>query len=352
MRSTTNPVDRVALALATSLLILPACGDDGPRSDFSEDTDGLGTAPNSGSAGAGSSSGATAGSTGSSGSTGMEEELNCKFIDFVFVVDNSKSMAGEQQNLVEAVPGFVDAMMTALPTVQNFRVGVVDSDTYPALGTPDDPLNGCPDGTDCDTCDYTLGAFLDKPAAAIDPKLSCNFSTGLSYMDGDSPAFADEFECAAVVGTDGNPVEQQLGALMESISSDMNAAGACNDGFLREDALMVFLVITDEEDNKALAPPPQGGSLGDPNRWHDAIIQAKGGKRNNAVALSLIGGSPKFSDCPDLAGNVGAEETPRIQEFVESFSINFVGNVCASGYDTFFNEALEKVAEGCMKFIP
>lgn len=348
-----------AVALACGLF-LPACtGGSGTTTTAAEtDTDDTGitsmTASASDSAGTGST-GTTSDSVGSDsmGSTGEPDELNCKFIDFVFVVDNSKSMANEQENLVEAVPGFVDAMQTAFPTVKNIRVGVVDTDTYPAIGTADEPLNGCPDGVDCNTCDYTLGAFIDKPNSNVDPNTSCNFSTDASYMDGDSPAFADEFECAALVGTDGNPVEQQIGALTEAISPDMNAAGACNEGFLRDDALLVFLAITDEEDDKDLPPAPQGGSLGDPDRWHDAILDAKNGKANNAVALALIGGSPKFADCPDLGGNnQGAEETPRIQEFVESFNINFVGNVCAAGYDTFFNEALEKVAEGCMKFIP
>ncbi len=278
--------------------------------------------------------------------------LNCTEIDFVFVVDNSSSMADEQQHLVDAVPGFVEAMQTALPTVQGFRVGVTDTDTYPGLGA-ETPLDGCPDTADCESCDYTLGAFLSKPASAVDPETSCNFSTGTNYMDGQSETFADEFACAAIVGTDGNPVEQQAAALVEAVSTPLNKEGSCNEGFVRDEALLVFLLITDEEDRHTDPPAPQGGSQGDPQRWYDAVVEAKDGKATNVVALGLLGGSPRFPDCEDLSqGNDGAEQSTRLQQFIQKFPTHFVGSVCSNGYDAFFREALEKVAEGCMNFIP
>lgn len=171
-------------------------------------------------------------------------------------------------------------------------------------------------------------------------------------MDGMSQSFASEFECAALVGTNGNPVEQQVGALVEAVSDPLNSADGCNAQFIREDALLVFLVISDEEDDVADAPQPQGGSLGDPDAWYDAIVAAKGGEANNAVALGLLGGSPRFDDCTALsvAGN-GAEQTTRLSRFIEKFETHFVGSVCSPNYSAFFAEALEKVAEGCQKFV-
>jgi hypothetical protein len=342
-----------ATALACLLLPTLACSGGGrPKETGDTDTD-SGINPtssatgSSGSASGGSTFGSTAGSGSSTG-----DVLNCEYIDFVFMVDNSSSMGNEQQNLVDSIPGFIDAMRTALPLVKNFRVGIVDSDSFPATGDVDDPLDGCPMATDCSACDYTLGAFVSTEASAEDPSLSCNFSTGKRYMDGDSPAFSSEFECAALVGVGGNSVEQQVGALVESVSPEQLGAGGCNEGFIRDEALFVFLLISDEEDDRTLPPMPRGGSLGDPDRWHDAMVEVKGGKETNLVALGLIGGSPKFADCPNLMGTEGAEDSPRLQTFLESFETNFVGNVCASGYDVFFDEALKKVAEGCMKFIP
>ena len=288
----------------------------------------------------------------SSDDGGPLNTLECERIDFLFVIDNSSSMADEQQHLVDAVPGFVDAMQNALPDVKDLRVGVVDTDSYPALGS-DDPLDGCPFGEGCDTCDYTLGALLTKPNSALDAEVSCEFGSEAPYMDGLSDGFAAEFECAAIVGTEGNPVEQQVGALVEAVSPSMNKEGGCNESFVRDDALLVFLVISDEEDNVDSPPEPQGGSIGDPGRWYDAIVEAKSGVETNAVALGLIGGSPRFGDCTDLSqGLDGAEQTTRLQQFISSFENSFTGSVCTEGYDEFFHKALEEVSEGCRFFIP
>lgn len=284
---------------------------------------------------------------------GPISQLDCERIDFVFVVDNSSSMADEQEHLVKAVPGFVDAMQTALPDVKSIRVGVVDTDSYPALGSPDPLADSCPEEAECDSCDYTLGALMTKPHSALDPGASCDFSTGAPYMDGLGADFATEFECAALVGTEGNPIEQQAGALLGAISPESNAAGACNDGFVRDDALLVFLMISDEEDDYANPPEPQGGSHGEPEAWVDAVVAAKDGKLEHVVALGLIGGSPRFDDCSDLSqGLDGAEQTTRLEKFVGSFENKFTGSVCSDGYDAFFKAALEEVSQGCRFFIP
>ena len=278
--------------------------------------------------------------------------LECERIDFLFVIDNSSSMADEQQHLVDAVPGFVTAMQTALPDVKDLRVGVVDTDSYPGLGNPD-PLDACPLGDECASCDYTLGALLTKPESALDSETTCDFASEAPYMDGLSEGFAAEFECAAIVGTEGNPVEQQAGALVSAVSSEMNGAEACNESFVRDDALLVFLVISDEEDDVESPPEPQGGSIGDPDAWFEAIVEAKNGVETNAVALGLIGGSPRFGDCTDLSqGLDGAEQTTRLQQFLGKFENSYTGSVCSEGYDEFFQQALEEVSEGCRFFIP
>jgi hypothetical protein len=298
---------------------------------------------------------AGSGGSGSGSSTGDGPTFRCNNVDFVFVVDNSPSMTDEQQFLAQGVPGFVSAMQNALPSVESIRVGVVDTDSYPGLGTLEEPLDGCDPMVvdDCGSCDYQLGAFLTKPESAIDPATDCEFSTGTSYMDGLSETFANEFGCAALVGAVGNPIEQQAGALVASVSEDLTAEGACNEGFVRDDALLVFLVISDEEDNYDSPPAPQGGSPGEPQDWFAAVVAAKNDRESNVVGLGLLGGSPKFDDCADLSQGVdGAEQSSRLVDFVERFPTHFVGSVCSEGYGDFFQEALVRVAEGCELFIP
>ena len=290
-----------------------------------------------------------------SATTAPTIEYRCTEVDFVFVIDNSPSMLDEQQFLVQGVPGFVSALGNAIPSLESLRVGVVDTDSFPGLGTSETPLEGCDesDGVDCTSCDYQLGAFLPRPESAIDPASDCGFSTGQRYMDGQSPDFASEFGCAALVGAVGNPIEQQAGAMVAAVSEERTGPGGCNEGFVRDSALLVFLVISDEEDNYANPPEPQGGSMGEPNEWFEAIVAAKQGKDTNVVALGLLGGSPKFDDCADLSQGVdGAKQSSRLVDFVGRFPTNFVGSVCSEGYGDFLQEALDKVSEGCANFIP
>jgi hypothetical protein len=338
----------LALVLACSPASNPAGDDDG---GVAEETGGINVDPSTSTSG-GLDDGLDD-ESGSSGSTGEPQLFACNQVDFIFVVDNSSSMADEQKLLAQGVPGFVAAMQNALPISGGFRVGVIDTDSYPALGTLEAPLDGCPDdGTaDCDACDYQLGGFLDKPTSASDVTLTCDFSTGLRFMDGTSETFANEFGCAALVGAEGNPIEQQAGALVSAVSSDMNAT--CNDDFVRDGALLVFLLISDEEDNHENAPAPQGGSMGEPQGWYEALVAAKNDRPDNIVALGLLGGSPKFDDCAELSDGIdGAEQSSRLVDFVERFPGHFVGSVCSDNYGSFFQDALVKVAEGCQNFIP
>jgi hypothetical protein len=57
----------------------------------------------------------------------------------------------------------------------------------------------------------------------------------------------------------------------------LNAVGACNEGFLRADALLVLVSITDEEDDHEAACNLNPGSPGEPSDWFDTIVAAKAG---------------------------------------------------------------------------
>ena len=130
---------------------------------------------------------------------------------------------------------------------------------------------------------------------------------------------------------------------------------ACEDFLLNasDDALLIVLIITDEADDNTAPPSPQGGSVGDPPQWYDALVEAKGGLATNIVALGLTGGWPVFTNCGILDPNgMGAEPSPRLVELIESFDVNFVGSVCLDSYDTFFDDVLGEVATGCAQFVP
>ena len=162
-----------------------------------------------------------------------------------------------------------------------------------------------------------------------------------------------KFGCAAKPGTGDGQYgdERPMQALETAISGPLLGAGACNEGFLRDDALLVVTVISDEEDDIELGG--SRGSPGEPADWHRAVLKAKGGLEEMVVTLGLIG-TEASTDCNPLAetgqGNVltGAEKSPRLESFVKMFGPRgFIGDVCAPNYDSFFEKAVAVIDFAC-----
>ena len=66
-------------------------------------------------------------------------------------------------------------------------------------------------------------------------------------------------------------------ALIAALSSKLNDEGRCNEGFLRDDALLFIVVINDTEDTESTSWPYQ---------QYNAIIAAK--KDPNAVIMLAV----------------------------------------------------------------
>ena len=151
------------------------------------------------------------------------------------------------------------------------------------------------------------------------------------------------FACVAEVGITGSGDEQTMEALGSAISESMTSEGGCNQGFIRDDALLVVSIITDEEDDPEFQTG--FGSDGDPGQWYQAVVDRKGGNPDNAVVLALVGPRPP-DDCPPLLKSVnavdGAEVAERILQFTDMFPFGFVGPVCSDNYKSFFDQACDE----------
>ena len=135
-------------------------------------------------------------------------------------------------------------------------------------------------------------------------------------------------------------------AMVNAVSPNTPAA-ACNEGFIRDDAILVVTFITDENDST-------GDSAGTVAGWRQALIAAKGGDESAVVVLGLFGDNDQPGGiCQDLADSNGAEAAPRLREFVDSWGDRgFYGSVCASDYDDFFTEAVGIIDTTCEEFQP
>src|SRR5690606_36913944 len=129
---------------------------------------------------------------------------------------------------------------------------------------------------------------------------------------------------------------------------ELAGPGACNEGFLRDDALLVLVLITDEDDPGA--PLPGQGSNGGPDTWFAELVARKG-VETNVVVLALAG-LPPPNACDYDVPFEGAQVTHRIEQFVERFSYGQMGDVCADDYSGFFAGALGLIHEACINFTP
>ncbi|MEM6993583.1 MAG: hypothetical protein AAF721_23925 [Myxococcota bacterium] len=252
------------------------------------------------------------------------QSSGCPAVDLLFVIDNSGSMGDEQLNLAASFPGFIDGISDLLGPATDYHVGVVTTDAY-EWNAPE--------------C-QSLGGLTVRTGGDLSSAAACGpFASGRNFMTVDDD-LDQAFSCAARVGIDGAGIERPMEALQGALLDPMEVNGACNQGFLRDDALLVVVLITDEED--------AGDSLGDPTDWYDTVLDAKGGDEDAVVMLSLIG-HDKPNECiaAQWTGMMGAEIAPRLLAFTGLFEHGIVGDVCAADYGAFFADAVEGIADAC-----
>lgn len=263
--------------------------------------------------------------------TGEVPQKQCD-IDFLFVVDDSGSMGDEQAALAASVPEFVDTVVEVME-LEKFHLAVTTTDAYQF------------NSAEC----ATLGGFVVQTGELNQEPVSCGYVDGYNFMT-QRDDLAMSFPCAAKVGTLGNGDEKPMEAMVNALT---DIASPCTDSFLRDDALLVVVVITDEDDSPdGDSTPGNTGSAGTPESWRQAVVAAKGDVPERIVVLSLIG-VDKPNLCvadwnPQAPLIGGAELNVTIKEFAESFGDNgFIGDICASSYGEFFDDAVSVIDLAC-----
>jgi hypothetical protein len=168
-------------------------------------------------------------------------------LDVLFMVDNSSSMTEMQQKLYDQIPQFVTAL-ESLPTgLPNIHIAVVSSD----MGAPGDATSsiGCTSAGD-------EGQFQNLPRGTC---TDTTLQSGASYLSnvggvvnytGNLP---DVLQCIALLGDKGCGFEHQLASVARSLGADGAPAPAGNAGFLRPNAELAIIMLSDEDD--CSAPP-------------------------------------------------------------------------------------------------
>jgi hypothetical protein len=316
--------------------------------------------------------------------TGTGEDDGCKKIDFLFVVDNSGSMLPHQQKLIAAFPQFIATIQEQVEG-DDYHIMVVDSDDDPTFACEPDVHNGDPEwervcrpavephcwdpcptvpnycvGYGCgdnqselDAGDKKLGCGVVRPHGGSASNQTCPIDGGLRYMTHAQNDLSGTFACAARVGTSGHWNEAPVRSILEVLSPELNGPGGCNEGFLRDDAVLVVVFVSDDDDESSAAPADVVyGSNGTPQEWHDALIAAKGGHPENVVMLGIVC-TEEFVNNPGCNHGNGLYLSPKFVEFIELFGdLGLVGDVCDSDYGALFDQAVALVDQSCDEFVP
>jgi hypothetical protein len=184
-------------------------------------------------------------------------------VDLLFLIDDSPSMGDKQVRLAAAFPRFIDELATLQGGVPSVHIAVVTSD----LGTRD--ANG--------VIAPNIGMLGRGGCAASGkagnmqlfgaPVSGALFISDIVQMDGTrrvnyTGALPDAFQQMAKAGDGGCGFEQHLEALKQALQSGNTA----NAGFLRPEAYLAVVLVTDEDDcsvRDSLAMfGPDGGPLG------------------------------------------------------------------------------------------
>lgn len=272
---------------------------------------------------------------------GGNDDTGCHAVDLLFVIDDSISMDDEQAGLIAAFPDFIDAMQTELADTDGYHIGVVTTDEYAG-----------------DTsCGQARGTLVTRTGGTASSNAVCDpYSSGKRFMTEQDDLDA-RFACAAQVGTAGDPDERPMESMLAALSPGQLTMGGCNEGFLRNDALLVVVVVTDEEDDHEVGgcnALPGSGSVGDPDDWYQALVDVKGGVESSIVMLSIVGPDAQPL-CPALdkcnIGSAGSEIGSRIIALTEMFTHGFVGSVCTD-YGPQFQQAIAIIDSACDDFEP
>lgn len=189
-----------------------------------------------------------------------------EMVDLLFVVDNSGSTAQEQSSLAAEMPNLIQALASGdsegriFPPVSDLRVGFITSD----MGTGGFTIPTCNEPNFGDDGILTRGT-----ACGASPADAPYF--GLRPASGDDvAAFGDTMACLTQVGTQGCGFEQQLDSMLKAITprdgtflsgepitfvnGSRGHGDGANENFLRDESLLVVVMLTDEDDCSASNP--------------------------------------------------------------------------------------------------
>jgi hypothetical protein len=255
----------------------------------------------------------------------------CQKMDIVFVIDDSSSMQEEQANLIANFPKFISE-------IDAFEADGAALDYHVAVTTTSRDLKIDPSPGDQGWDQHGInGLFLHDP--------TCNMSR--PWISRGEASASESFQCIANVGIFGAGIEMPLDSMRAALSDRM--ADGLNKGFLRDDALLAIVILTDEDDGSAPAIHYAAHSDYDNDvakvdtyvTFLDRLKQDRG-----RWATAVIAGDRA---CKSSFGS--ADEAPRLKSFVAQAGKNGkFSSICNGDLSVSLEDALETFGTACKEF--
>ncbi|MCA9688523.1 MAG: hypothetical protein R3A51_01680 [Nannocystaceae bacterium] len=274
-----------------------------------------------------------------------DPEMGCKKVDLLFVIDDSGSMTDEQNKLTAAFPSLMETIDQELVQEKNidYRVGVISTD----MATQD-------------MCIFMLicgQGHLGRLQHHADRLNGCAEPPGKWIEQGPIDEVSAQFQCiASMDGGEFNemPLEAARAGLVDRVIDNE----AYNSGFLRDDALLVLVIFTDEDDQSVWEVQPWDPfnpfGPGQPTpviQYWQKFVDLKGGEPDRFVTVVFSG--PKNTSCGDVMNDNGAVQAPRLHQFLELNLTNaYWGSICEDDFTTPLHEALDVIESICEVFPP
>ncbi|MCG3174368.1 MAG: hypothetical protein GMKNLPBB_02602 [Myxococcota bacterium] len=237
--------------------------------------------------------------TNQSGQTDVFSQLSEPKVDVLWVIDNSGSMGDEQASVISNLSTFTSY---AINLKVSYQIGVVS--------------------TDVEGRSAVLGGAAIVPGNLISrggyPKIVSNTTPNPTQ------ALASNMN----LGTSGSGNEQGLESANLALSDPIINDPAANKGFLREDAKLVVIILSDEEDS---SPSPV-------NYYVDFFRSIKGVRNTDLFSLSIIVGldentlKPANCGCQGAGGDCAAVAGRRYYEAYTQIGNGLALSICSAAW--------------------
>jgi len=290
----------------------------------------------------------------------LPEGCKTKKIDILFLVGQSEFMAPHYGKLVKSLPSFVEVLENQLSEFDPHILVPRRRNTWGAPVSCPIGQETCPEDGGCaeldepnypcwalytpgavTPCDRTVGAGVVFTAGKEASNKPCELVDDRRYIHAEEPDILEAFMCVASeghsVGVDG-----EGWAAGRAVSPELAGPGGCNEGFLRDDALLLLVMVSLGTDS---------GSPYNPYVWANTILDAKGGEQDAIFALGIFADNDTPDPICDWPWNGGQRQ---LRSMLLNFEHVLFGSLCESStaYESHYASTAEVILDVCGGPIP